>query len=376
MATPQVKNTMQITRGQAYKAKLVAMPTTTRILRGSDKELWGSADKQGLAIEFPAMPDTIELARSAEYVVLQSPFLPDGYHQYQGTRPLEMPVSFRLHSFDSTYCKQGALTLLQIAARLHSFVLPITNEANVMAQATKPERTAGQTEEGKLEKNSETGGVPWTTYGADSKSSANVYPPVTCWLHLIWADEGLPGISCVGYVKDVRVVLHGPFLKGPRGAFNLPSSGEFSFTFVHRPGHNNDFGASSTGKQQRIGAQTSAYATDVRDYLYNTRHLVYVASYKGLDDAVPVAETEENQEAVQSKALQDGVPIWTQAQLDAAIASQAAWRNASQAERDAVNRQIATTPVRLIPQEEQPPPGTVRTASGGWVKPGATGNFY
>lgn len=298
MATSQSKNTSEISRGYPYRGKLVAMPSTSRILKDpNNKVLWGSADKQGLAIEFPAMPDTIELARSAEYMVVSSPMLPDGYHQYVSTKPLEIPVSFRLHSFDQTYCKQGALTLLQIASRLHAFVLPISTE-KVLTQASNVNRNTGQVDENNLDSKSATGEIGWSTYGDSTGKSSNIYPPVTCWLHLIWTDENMPGISCVGYVKDVRAVLHGPFLKGPGGSFNLPSGAEFSFTFVHRPGHNNDFGQSSSTARPKIGAQTGAYATDVRDGFYNTRHLVYASNYKGLDDGV--SETEDNQQAIQN----------------------------------------------------------------------------
>jgi hypothetical protein len=293
---PLTKNTQVISRGLQYRGKLVAMPSTSRILQGND--LWGSAEKKGLAIEFPAMPDSIELSRASEYTVATSPFTPDGLHQYMGTRPMEMPISFKLHAFDANYCQQGALTLLQIAARLHAFVLPITTE-RVAALATTRTVTKGNKTDDETERTAQTGELAWKAYGINSNSAANIYPPVTCWLHLIWADEGMPGISCVGYVKDVRVILHGPYLKGPGGSFNLPSAGDFSFTFVHRPGHNNSFGSDSTNTHAQVGAQVNAYATDVRDSFYNTRNLVYVANYKGLDDGVP--ESPQAQAAIQAE---------------------------------------------------------------------------
>lgn len=278
----QTQNTMAIGRGQnrPYRAKLVAMPSTSLVLDKDPKSLWGSASRYGLTIEFPAMPDTIELARSTDYIVSSSPFLPDGYHQYVSTKPLEIPVSFKLHALDQNYCKQGALTLLQIAARLHSFILPITNRRPVVEPVEQAK--LGTQSENKLDKDSQKAGVEWQLQGRAGQGS--LYPPVTCWLHLIWTDEGMPGISCVGYVKDVRVILHGPYLKGPDNSFNLPSAGEFSFTFVHRPGHNNSFGSISTLAKPQPGRQSNAYAHDVRDNFYNTRHLVDVPNYKGLDD--------------------------------------------------------------------------------------------
>jgi len=307
---PLTKNTQVITRGFPYRGRLIAMPSTSRVLEGDN--LWGSANKMGLAIEFPAMPDTIELARATEYTVSPpSPFTPDGLHQYMGTKPLEIPVSFKLHAFDETYCQQGALTLLQIAARLHAFVLPITNGRNVTAQAIRVVPVKGKKTDDETESSAQSAAMTWRAQGANGLA-ANMYPPVTCWLDLIWTDEGMPGISCVGYVKDVRVLLHGPYLKGPGGSFNLPSAGEFSFTFVHRPGHNNSFGSDNTynNTHAEVGVQVNAYATDVRDGLYNTRHLVHVANYKGLDDGVPETKQAEidAQAVVNPSRARQGLP--------------------------------------------------------------------
>ena len=74
-----------------------------------------------LKINFPCMPDSIELARSAEYMVVPSQVMPDGLHQYKWTNPLVIPFSFKLHAFDEEFCPNGALSLLETVALLHSF---------------------------------------------------------------------------------------------------------------------------------------------------------------------------------------------------------------------------------------------------------------
>jgi hypothetical protein len=116
------------------------------------------------------------------------------------------------------------------------------------------------------------------------------FPPVTCLLNLIWVGEDQPGIACIGYVRDVRVRLIGPWLRGNNGEYNLPSAGEFEFTFIHRPSHNNSAGfdfSKQSGQFSTTPAMTEAqaYATDVRNQLYNTRNLVLAADYHGFSNA-------------------------------------------------------------------------------------------
>jgi hypothetical protein len=291
MAVAATPNTQPIGRGTPYRGKLVALPTTGKYLKNSSASvnaayvasLWTTAN-QGLAIEFPCHPKTIELARSATYIVQPSPFLPDGYHQYMATNPLEIPISFELHAFDRTYCKQGALTLLQIASRLHSFILPISDK-QTLAQVNPQTSQSGVGTHAALNA-SPTGTTLFPAQGQNDQGTIN--PPVTVWLHLVWMGDGQPGISCVGYLKDVKVIFNGPLLKGPGESFNLPISAEFSFTFVHHPGHNNSFGNIGNPNSTVTippSTATGAFATTVRDLLYNTRSLVKVANYQGLNDS-------------------------------------------------------------------------------------------
>ena len=276
--------------------RLVALPTTSSAL-----QVQQSATEQpfqnAVSIDFPAMPDTIELMRTTEYKVLSNWVLPDGVHQYMKTNPLEIPFSFRLHAEDSAYCPQGALTLLQLAARLHSFIMPISRgnrntsvsahpaSTVVLADDTPPQNTPavpkpGAVDDGLQQSQANSNASQQTAV----TGATDVFNPVTCWLHLMFIDDDQPGISCIGYVKEVGVKLNGPWRRSQSGGFNLPTSGDFSFTFVHRPGHGNSNFAQSVIPSS-VALQPQAYANDIKDKLYNTRNLVVAANYTGFDDS-------------------------------------------------------------------------------------------
>jgi hypothetical protein len=255
-----------------YSGRLIALPTSRSLAVGQSLDLLDQ-----ISIDFPAMPDSIDLVRSADYQVLSNVILPDGVHQYKGTKPLEIPFSFKLHSFDQDFCPNGAFTLLQLAARLHSFILPIDTSggnAEIHAKAPAPEGNTDDQQQAKAV--SPDGGLGFTHVGGEK-----IFNPVTLRLELIFTGQTTPGIACTGYVREVSVKLNGPWLRGPGKSSNLPSSGEFGFVFVHRPGHGNRFSI-NTGN---FDLQPQAYANVVKEKLYNTRSLVQVANYQGLNDA-------------------------------------------------------------------------------------------
>ncbi len=245
------------------------------------------------AINFPSMPEVVELARRADYEVGVNPAFPDGIHQYRSTSVQEIPLSFRLHSFDHEYCPNGALTLLQIAAALESLVVPfgpssvavtvgpppqaplqLQNSNQPLPGQVGPPPPAPVTEQttSGIAQNAATGSQ--TSFVGSVPSSAKYYPPATCYLELVITDQSSPGIMCVGYVKDVSVKLFGPFLRGPGISQNLPTRGEFGFTFVHHPGHTNSQTVTSTNTQQ----EQQAYAQVVQTRLFNTASLLSGAS--------------------------------------------------------------------------------------------------
>lgn len=239
-----------------------------------------------ISIDFPAMPDTIELARSADYAVNYNIVMPDGIHQYKGTKPMEIPISFKLHSFDQQYLQKGALTLLQLAARLHSFILPISTfgpGVRVAPYAPPTQTTEGKADDAAIQAAASQEQV-YQVVGAGNSQNGGIYSPVTCWLHLMWTDNEQPGISAIGYVREVKVTFNGPWLRGPNNSFNLPTSADFSFIFVHRPGHNNNQRTITSQFPPTIAQSGQAFADDVRKSLYNTRSLVYAANYQGFGD--------------------------------------------------------------------------------------------
>jgi hypothetical protein len=275
--------------------RLIAMPTTAQGAANAVAAAQNSYQNI-LSVDFPAMPDIIELARRAEYKVTYSPTQPDGIHQYAGTTPLEIPISFKLHSFDKQYCKHGALTLLQLAARLHSFVLPIntakttSSTASNATQSLVPPAFSIANFRQRL-----TDSASMSFGGASSASAPNstgpflnggstIYSPVVCPLQAIYIDSSSPGICALGYVKDVNVKLGGPWLRGPNNSYNLPSCGEFAFTFVHVPSQGNDQGATAGEVSNVVSNAAFAYADDVRELLYNTRALVGAVGYQSFAD--------------------------------------------------------------------------------------------
>jgi hypothetical protein len=239
-----------------------------------------------VAINFPMMPENgVELARSVDYLVVNSQVMPDGIHQYKSTSPLVIPISFKLHSYDKEYCPKGALSLMQLAGLLHSFSLPLSNTngptpLRVSVAQSQP-GTPPNNETDSLTNRAQSSDNP---YNVTPESGANFAPPVTLRLELIYVDENNPGIMCTGYLKDLRVRLQGPFLRGPGNSYNLPSSGEFEFSFVHVPGYGNNFSitTNTTGGDATMG---QAFAGDVKDKLYNTLAITRVSdrSFKGFN---------------------------------------------------------------------------------------------
>lgn len=214
------------------------------------------------AINFPSMGDSIELVRRAEYMVSSPVGFPDGIHMYKGTAPLEIPISFKIHSFDDEYCPEGVKTLLKITGTMQALMLPFGPTGTFVTWNSDSERgTPTRTDNRSVQQNAQ---EPTNTYYTPPQ---NIYPPATCYLELILTERDNVGVACIGYVKDARCRLCGPFMKGPGISQNLPMIGEFEFTFVHHPGHGNNYTANanytSPGEQQ-------AYAQIVKDRLYNT----------------------------------------------------------------------------------------------------------
>jgi len=238
---------------------------------------------KAFSIDFPAMPEQIELARKAEYRVAVNMVMPDGIHQYMSTSPMKIPFSFKIHHGDSEYCTEGPLTLLKLAARFHALVTPLGDSGIAVDVANEAPITDGGTPDpgakgvgtdaavnqgaGKSTADTNSGRNTNPSYSSTNRTD----PPVVVRLQLITTLIDGPGINCTGYVEDVKVVLFGPWLRGPGVSQNLPSAGEYSFTFVHRPGHGNFFSNKSGGAA--VAVQAQAYAQFIRERLYNSADL-------------------------------------------------------------------------------------------------------
>lgn len=286
-------------RAQTY-AVLKSLVDIDSAFPTSSGALPGQAESAGqIVINFPCMPDTIELARRANYTnVLTSPVTPDGLHLYNHTEPLSIPISFSLHGYDRDYCQDaGPLMLLSIAAKLHALTMPLhrggvlgltplaASVTPVAQGATPSEPQVRETANATFVANGVAFSNP-TGFSAQGRATGApfAYPP-PCSLNLMLAQLGgsagavsqsndgvrSMGINCIGFISDVRVVLHGPWLQGSfgtGGVRNMPSWAEFSFTFVHQPGHTNWVGDFGVG-----GALLTTTARDIYQRLYNTADL-------------------------------------------------------------------------------------------------------
>lgn len=192
-----------------------------------------------VTVEFPAMPEVVELAREAEYHVVNTWSLPDGIHVYKRTTPVIIPIEFSLNAFDDEYCTDGALTLLKLAASLHYFVSPIFNVENVTSALVSD--NGATLASGALNEERQ---VQITATNQQFNRPSQL-PPVSCVLDLI-ATREYTGVYVFGYLSRVSAKLKGPWLQPSDGiGKNLPSNATYSFDFVVAPNHTNILGTAN-----------------------------------------------------------------------------------------------------------------------------------
>lgn len=264
------------------------------------------------SINFPSMPDAIELARRAEYKTASAYGFPDGLHAYMGTSILKIPFGFKLHFADTEYCPKGAKTILEVAGTMQALVAPFGPEGQTVVWGSEAEK-----------------GLPTSGNDADVKANAqdptlsvtppsNINPPATCILELIRTEYDSVGIVCVGYVEDVKVRLLGPWMRSVvLGSQNLPTAGEFEFTFVHHPGHGNAFRTNGRIEEQQ------AFADTIKGRLYNTIGLI--SSPKnflgfGQSASLPPGQAQ----APQNQLPQDEIKVLSPAEQEGALGRRAA----------------------------------------------------
>jgi hypothetical protein len=237
-----------------------------------------------VTIYFPAMPEVVELARQAQYNNQGnlSPITPDGIHIYQSTKPLEIKIDFSLHAYDTDYLQDqfGPVALLGLAAQLHSLTLPIYKGGSVKYPNTTvaPPPGAATGAGAQLSEAAQAAAAAakavQSGFNKGQGNGLNFAWPTACQLTLIKATRNGTdyGVDCLGFVRDVAVKLHGPWLYGGDNLQNLPTSADYSFTFVQQPGYTNDLtGAGGSGA---LNAQvTPVMAGDVFARLYNQNDL-------------------------------------------------------------------------------------------------------
>lgn len=236
------------------------------------------------SINFPAMPDAIDLARRAEYVTPAAYGMPDGMPVYKSTSMLKIPFSFKLHYADIEYCVKGAKTLLEVAGLLHALVVPFGPEYVPTTWGAMVEDYVKEKQKEAKEGQQNDSQVKYMasepTYNLTPPP--DIFPPATCLLELIRTEFDSVGIACIGYIEEVRARLLGPWMRSHvPGSQNLPTACEYEFTFVHHPGHGNAFRTNSRVQEQQ------AYAKTVKERLYNTVALITNTNYRGFSDQPP-----------------------------------------------------------------------------------------
>ncbi len=234
-----------------------------------------------ISIWLPHLPDELTLAREASFDNHGAQLvMPDGLWLYKSTAPLEINVAFKLHAFNPL-CVEGPKTLLDIAAQLHSLVLPASNDTVFNQQGRSA--PGGSMGFGSVSQEAVEVGYGQTfdagAFNTASRNPAEFKFPPACSLRLLQAgDRGL-GVNCIGFVKSVSVQLHGPYLQtvNSRAGYNLPSAITANFVFVHNPSYTN---ALLGGTSRRL---VNAYGPDVFEYFYNTAHLAQLANNRYLD---------------------------------------------------------------------------------------------
>jgi hypothetical protein len=235
-----------------------------------------------VVIYLPHLSEDIELPRANNYTVNNNLVMPDGLWIYQYTEPLEINLSFTLHAYHDL-CPEGSNSLLDIAARLYSLQLPASNDttratkaspaASSASSAPPLELNAGQVISGLTDLgNSQASTI------LNSNDTTYKWQPA-CSLRLIQAGTKGFGVHCVGFVKNVNAILHGPWLQtvNEGSEFNLPSAITYRFTFVHNPSFTNTL---------QIGKFVNAFGPDVLARLFNTADLAGLTnnSYADVED--------------------------------------------------------------------------------------------
>jgi hypothetical protein len=215
----------------------------------------GNSAAGPIIINFPCMPESLELARQSAYNPTTSMVTPDGFHIYDHTDPLRIPLKFSLASVDTDYVgEDGAYALVYIAASLHALVMPVGNSSTT-AQASSLPATNGSEASMVANANSLSTSGQSSTTNTSAGNAAGLYFPPACLLAIMMATNmpgGRPnmGVNCTGFVERVSVTFRGPWLQGTFDESaplrNLPSFADYEFVFVHQPGYTNNFPALST----------------------------------------------------------------------------------------------------------------------------------
>ena len=96
----QLQTPASTTLPPAYRQRRTSFARLSTIVNSAQVADPTGENEGQITINFPCMPDTIELARRANYDnLVKTPQNPDGQHQYMSTDPLEIPIEFAVNSY-------------------------------------------------------------------------------------------------------------------------------------------------------------------------------------------------------------------------------------------------------------------------------------
>lgn len=221
---------------------------------------------------FPSAPRTIDLSRDVSYDNNgNTQITPDGFFIYKYTSPLEVPIDFSVSIYDRDMCPDGVNSLFLAASFLQSLALPMDvgniADTNIATLTEKP-RTEKGVQKSQIENTLFAGTMD--SNAIIEQSFAGTLPvvfPAPCVLRLMGCGAGGRGVELHGFIKAVKTSFKAPFLTALADSsasgsnyYNLPSSVDYSFTFVNSPSYTNNLA--------QMDFRLNLYAKDVFQTLY------------------------------------------------------------------------------------------------------------
>jgi hypothetical protein len=200
-----------------------------------------------IAVYFPSMPDSLEIARKNDFYINDKiPLYPDGLIAiYQGSDPIRVPITFEVHASDPR-CPNGPVTLAEAAAAIHAMAMPAIPDSAIsgLGLAVTPGKSTSDSAIASGSGSTLGQGGASSIAATSGGSSAYYMPPMVQLMMFDSQTNGtassIPagfGINMTGFIEDVKTTGRKPWLRAQGFSGRLASSMEYSFTFVFFPSY-------------------------------------------------------------------------------------------------------------------------------------------